>query len=173
MDINSVELPAFAIASLYPNSLVEIANENVEKEVAVEPQLPAQKAGWKYLGENRKQVAIIVEFPDFVYIQEDDLAFLTAMLGACKLSMADVALVNRSSYKEISYKELATALHPKVVFLFGVNPPALGLPVDFPQFQVQTFSNVTYLYSAPLSDVRNDGLLKSKLWVCLRRIFGI
>jgi hypothetical protein len=173
MDLNSVELPAFAIANLYPNSLVDIANEKMEKELPEEPQLPEQKEEWKYLGENRKQVAIIVEFPDFVYIQDDDLAFLTAMLGACKLSMADVALVNRSSHKEIGYKELATALHPNVVFLFGVNPPALGLPVDFPQFQVQTFSGVTYLYSAPLADVRNDDLLKSKLWVCLRRIFGI
>jgi hypothetical protein len=61
----------------------------------------------------------------------------------------------------------------KIIFLFGIDPVSFGLPVNFPQFQLQPFASATFLFSPPLDELRKDELLKSKLWVCLRRLFAI
>jgi len=61
----------------------------------------------------------------------------------------------------------------RIVFLFGLNPIDFGLPVGFPQFQVQTVAGCTFLYAPAIEESRTDKLLKSKLWVSLRSIFGI
>lgn len=173
MDLNSVDLPSHTIASLYSHSLVQLGEETTDTSIPVPIVSVSRSSELRILGENRQQVLIVVDYTDAVFIPDEELGFLTTMLGACKLSLADVAIFNRQSKVSADYGDLIAAFKPKVVFLFGIEPPAISLPVDFPQFQVQSFSNVTYLSSASLDQVRSDGLLKSKLWVCLRRIFNI
>ncbi|MBL7740465.1 MAG: hypothetical protein JNK14_14705 [Chitinophagaceae bacterium] len=127
----------------------------------------------KYLGENQKNILVLVNYPGTVYLPDEELNFLTNMLTACKLSLADVAVVNSSTDEGIGYKDAITHFKSRIIFLFGIAPLSFGLPVDFPHFQVQSFANVTFLYTPALEECRKDGVLKSKLWVCLRRIFGI
>jgi len=57
--------------------------------------------------------------------------------------------------------------------LFGTEPSTINLPVSFPHFQLQSFNNYTFLFTPPLHEIRNDQILKSKLWVCLRKIFNV
>lgn len=173
MDLNSVDLPSWTLASLYPQSLVELGDTAVEPTTQKLALSPEDKLMKKALGDNRRQILIIVDYNDVVYIPDDVLNFLTGMLTACKLSLADVSIYNRHANPDAGYAELISVFRSKTVLLFGITPPSIGLPLDFPQFQVQSFSGVTYLYSASLDEVKADGLLKSKLWVCLRRIFGV
>jgi hypothetical protein len=60
-----------------------------------------------------------------------------------------------------------------VVLLIDTEAASIGLPLDFPDFQVQPFNNITFLSSPSLSEIKSDPLQKSKLWVCLRRIFNV
>lgn len=168
MDINHIQLPATVIADLYRSSLVGT------NDVAPKTDTPVvNDRKQKYLGENQKNILIIVDYDNAVYMPDDELSFLTNMLTACKLSLADVAIVNRNTYKKIDYQEAITKFRSRIVFLFGIDPVSFGLPVDFPHFQVQSFAGTTFLFTPPLEERKKDELLKSKLWVCLRRIFGI
>jgi hypothetical protein len=174
MNLNSVQLPDFVVAELYKNSLVDLGI-NSPKIMPVAPQEETVDEGnkWKYLGENRKNILIVVDYSGSFYLPDEDLTFLTTMLSACQLSLADVAIVNRNNNAGINYREYLSQLAAKVVFLFGIEPAVFGLPVNFPHFQLQPFSQATFLYSPALDEIRQDNLLKSKLWVSLKRLFNI
>jgi len=45
--------------------------------------------------------------------------------------------------------------------------------MNFPHFQQQKFTGITFLFSPSLNELENDKLLKSKLWICLKQIFNI
>ncbi len=169
MSLNDIHLPLSAVADLYKSSLIE-TNENSVKTEAI---TVAADDNEKYLGENKKNILIIVDYTNAMYLPDEELSFLTSMLTACKLSLADTVIVNRDCNKQKGYKELLSKFKSRIVFLFGVDPVSFGLPVSFPHFQIQPFANATFLFTPALEDCNYDALLKSKLWVCLRRIFAI
>ena len=88
----------------------------------------------KYLGNNQQNILIIVKHNDCVHLPDHELQFLTGILAACKLSLADVAIVNLNNYPGITYKELNKQFNSKTVFLFGTRPASFGLPLNFPPF---------------------------------------
>ncbi len=179
MDLNHFELPAGLVASLYRRSLVDTGENTTATDIRIpatgtaETVLPLTGQKWVSLGNNQKNILIIVQHDPLIPLPDEDLQFLTDILSACKLGMDDVALINLSGYSAISYKEIIKHFKSRTVFLFGTEPSAFGLPMSFPHFQVQSFTGISFLYSPPLGDFSNDKVLKSKLWVCLKRIFGI
>ena len=182
MSLNDLKLSPSLLATLYPSSLInpeptDIVQQPppadpVIKDAEPEPiSLPETK--WKYLGNNQNNILIVVNYDNAVHLPDEELNFLTNMLTACKLSLGDVAIVNYYHYNERTYKDFLTEFQSKIVFLFGIEPVVFQLPVSFPPFQVQSVANCTFLYTPALDVQRKDALLKSKLWVSLRTIFGI
>ncbi|MDP4261858.1 MAG: hypothetical protein Q8941_04950 [Bacteroidota bacterium] len=174
MNLNHIHLPASVIANLYPHSLIEL-NENTPMREDIVLTKRSGKSGdeWKYLGENKKNILVVVNYHDAAYLPDEELSFLTNMLTACRLNLGDVAIVNRNNYSGSDYKDLLAQFSSKIVFLFGIDPVSFGMPVSFPHFQVQSFAKTTFLFTPATEEIKKDELLKSKLWVCLRRIFGI
>ena len=179
MDLNHIKLPAAVINELYKTALVEPALNTGVREAAISAEKPvitsdeATTPEWKSLGSNEKNILIVVSNSDAVYLPDNDLNFLTGVLGACKLSLADVAVVNRFHYPEAGYKELIAYFKSRVILLLGVEPAAMGLPINFPHYQLQAFQNNTFLFTPPLEEIEKDKLEKSKLWVSLKRLFNV
>ena len=175
MDLNQIKLPASVIADLYYSSLIVMDKVPVifQPEVVVNVEKDQPDIGWKWLGDNSKNILLIVHYTDVVHLPDHELSFLSGMLGACNLTLGDVAIVNLHNHPEKSYKELIVHFKSKIVFLFGVEPKAFHLPISFPHFQIQPFGNCSFLFSPALKELEYDKMLKSKLWVCLRRIFNI
>ncbi len=179
MDLNHIKLPAAVINELYKTALVEPALNTGVKEAAISVEKPvitwndAIAPEWKSLGSNEKNILIVVSNSDAVYLPDNDLNFLTGVLGACKLSLADVAVVNRFHYPEAGYKELIAYFKSRVILLLGVEPAAMGLPINFPHYQLQAFQNNTFLFTPPLEEIEKDKLEKSKLWISLKRLFNV
>lgn len=181
MSLNDLVLSAATLSRLYPTSLVVMDNTRVvHPPMPPEPVFKAKSTddrpaepSWKFLGSNEQNLLMLVNYPDAVHLPDTELTFLTNMLAACKRSLGDVAIVNRNNYLNTPYKEILSHFQSRIVFLFGLEPAGLGLPVSFPPFQVQSVAGITYLYTPPLEQIQGDALLKSKLWVCLRSIFGI
>jgi hypothetical protein len=179
MSLNNITLNPFLAASLYRSTLIENdSNEPIVKipsavpvETSTEKAGPATEKAWKYLGDNKKNILLVVTHPGITHLPDDDLGFVTAILSACKLDMGDVAIVNMNNYPGYGYKEFAKYFGSRNVLLFGISPAEFDLPVDFPEFQVQSVNNTTFLYSPPLEERNNDKLFKSKLWVCLQKMF--
>jgi hypothetical protein len=199
MSLSNINLPGFVIADLYRNSLIQpSATEGLPKAMpdegpsespphleeaggrlsepvtVAQPVKKEEPVVYKTLGNNKQQISVVVNCPGDVFVPEADLAFLTKMLGACKLNMADVAIVNYAT-TPIAIDKLKTQLQPKSLLLLGVEPGDIQLPISFPPFKEQPYAGTTYLFTPALSQLNQETeeakVLKRKLWDCLKRMF--
>ena len=172
MNLNTIKFNATDIALLFKNSLVEISTENPilpQTDISGDPIA----IGWKYLGENRKRSLIVVRYPGEVHLPDKQLSFLTKLLAACNLTIADVAIVNFQQYNSSDFDKIIDQFKPKVVLLFGIEPGEFGMPMIFPPFQVQRFKDAVFVSSPSLEVIEPDKTLKGNLWVCLKKIFNL
>ena len=172
MSLNSIKFEPTDIAFLFKNSLVEI---NAKQQVLPQTDIITEPitTGFKYLGENKKKTLVVVRNADAVHIPDKQLAFLTKLLTACNLNLADVAIFNFHDHKSSEFNEIINYFKPKVALLFDVEPGEFGLPMIFPQFQVQGYKDAMFVSSPSLDVIEPDKSLKGKLWVCLKKIFNL
>lgn len=178
MGLNKIALSTNLIEELYQSSLIEKPDRALKNKIVVpettNEQLVKQTAvELKSLGNNNSNILILVRSAEAVYLPDDELKFLTDILSACKLSLADIAIVNLANHSDATYKEITKLFSSKIVILFDIEPSSFGLPMSFPYYQIQPFANNSFLYSPSLKDLENDKVEKSKLWVCLKRLFNL
>ncbi len=166
MSLDNIELTATIIQSLYSKSLYDLKTDESGLDAI-------QAGGIGYLGSNQKKIALLVNAAEAIYLPDDELNFLLGILTACRLSMADIALVNVSKNAGLLYTDITEQLKAEKIFLFGLDAQALELPLQFPHYQVQQFNNQVYLSSASLADLQKDKAEKMKLWNCLKKIFSL
>lgn len=172
MSLNTITFNTSDIALLFKNSLVEVSSE---KQVLPRATVNAEPtaSGWKFLGENKKKTLIVVNYDDAAHIPDKQLSFLTKLLAACKLNLADVAILNFQNYNSSDFTRILDHFKPKVVLLFDTEPGKFGMPMLFPQFQVQGYKDAVFVSSPSLEIIEPDKTLKGKLWVCLKKIFNL
>ncbi|MBI1344545.1 MAG: hypothetical protein GC171_16615 [Terrimonas sp.] len=166
MNINNITLSEQLLSELYPTLVADVAEQ--QANLTIQPKNQAKK----YLGKNAKHILILSKFQDAVHLPDTMLEFLSNILLACKLTLADVAIANLSDSDQDA-SLLLKETDPSVVLLFGIEPDELGLPLRFPQFQVQKFNKVTYLSAGHLELIKENKELKSRLWNCLKNIFNL
>ncbi|MDQ6814335.1 MAG: hypothetical protein M3040_11400 [Bacteroidota bacterium] len=178
-----IQLPDFLIAELYKASLVDLETFSAKPVISPLQEEDANLLGSsisgekiKYLGKNGKGIIAIVHQREAVFLKEEDLTFLTNILKACQLSLADIAIIN-SAGQAIGYEEIKEQFTTSTILLFDVEPSAIKLPFLIPPFQVQKFDDRTFLVAPPLGAInkptREGKLLKTKLWVSLQKVFNI
>ena len=172
MSLNSIKFEPTDIAFLFKNSLVEI---NAKQQVLPQTDIITEPIStwFKYLGENKKKTLVVVRNAEAVHIPDKQLSFLTKLLAACNLNLADVAIFNFKDHNSSEFNEILNFFNPKVVLLFDVDPGVFGLPMIFPQFQVQGYKDAVFVSSPSLEVIEPDKSLKGKLWVCLKKIFNL
>lgn len=187
MSLNNIELNQRQLAELYKRSLVIVGNTIMEpgieppsdkrvpeaKNVPNDEAIVANSTNWKFLGENKRNILLLVRYPEATHLPDEELNFLTSILSACKLSLAEVAILNIAKAPATSYKDIFDHFKSRTIVLLGITPIDFGMPVNFPEFQVQGFNNCTFLCAPGLEKLMADKVLKSKLWVCLRKMFDV
>jgi hypothetical protein len=142
----------------------------------VDPPTPEIGQTYKMLGNNRRHIAVLVQSPGTPFLPDNQLAFLTKILEACRMTLADVAIVNNAT-TPVLITALRQQLQPKVVLLFGVDPTTIRLPINFPHFKQLNYDDCMYLSSPALDhlvpNTEDSKLLKSKLWVSLKTLFNV
>ena len=143
------------------------------------PAAASSPAPYKFLGNNRRNITLLVHSPGSGFMPDNQLTFLTKILEACRMTLADVAIVNNAA-APVTITALRQQLQPKIVLLFGVEPTAIRMPINFPIFKQLSYDDCTYLSSPALDqlvpdtgDDRDSKLLKSKLWVSLKTLFDV
>ena len=164
MGLNDIQLNADLLQTLYRNTLVDMNISETDNIAAKTVQLP-------YLGNNQSNICIITNEEKAPLINDDDLEFLTNILIACKLSMADIVLLNLNSKPGPHYADICKEFSPKIILLFGLNPTRAGIPMEFPEYKLQNYNEQVFLIAPLLSTLKNNKGEKAKLWACLQTLF--
>jgi len=188
MSINNIALSDLLVTELYGNTaLVPSSTPPVAANPApvpsqptpaaiAAPAAPAEPQGYKFLGKNNRRITIIVDTPGAAFLSDPQLEFLTKILEACRMNIGDVAIVNHHAVP-VAIAALRQQLQPQNILLFGIEPTAIRLPINFPEFKIQPYDQCTYLSAPPLqqlvANTPDAKLLKSKLWVCLKTLFDV
>ena len=170
MSLNNIQLKPHLIADLYRDTLIE------SDTTPLVPAVTTTVSGSglpKFLGNNEKKIVIAVSNSMLPFLPDNELAFLSNILSACKLSLADVAIINLHDKDEAACPDLLDLLQAQSVLLFGIEPLTIGLPMNFPPFQLQPFNKRIYLQAPAFSELEKDKGLKMRLWNCLKTLFHL
>ena len=163
MSLDNIQLSGQTCSILFSHNLIEDSASNATST-------SQKKIEINSLGENEKKLLFLVNVPDHKFLPDNEMELLTNLIHACKLSMADLALVN-FSVNRYHYSQFISQFHPKKVLAFGVTTAELGLPFEIPHFQIQTFQDQVYLFCPPLKDFLNNVAIKKELWKSLQKLF--
>jgi hypothetical protein len=181
----NIQLPDFVLAGLYKDSIVltedkfvqpkKIQGQITNKKIKDDPEEKPFIKNW-FLGDNKKNITILLKDTLSVHINEEWLGTLARLLAACKLNIGDTAIVNHLQQTK-TFNELKELLQPQFVFMFDVTTQDIQLPFTFPNYQVQNYSNCTFMM-APAVTLTNDNselikIEKRKLWEKLKLIFNV
>lgn len=114
---------------------------------------------------------VVVSFSEGNALPPQQLDFLNNIMKACKLEKADFAIIANHQHGLPDYKAIFSQFKQKQLILFGIDPSAIGLPINFPHFQVQSFQQVRYLAAPKLEVIEAEKALKIQLWQCLKQLF--
>jgi hypothetical protein len=162
------------IASLYENISLFTSPEKPAGTIAPEIISSSAIKTLSYLGANKQGIIVLVNYPDYAYLPDEQLNFLVTILQACKLTLEDVAIIN--CYKEpVTLVSLKENMLCNRLLLFGVDTSPLLLP-SVAHFCVEKVNDCAMLSAPPLemlnSHTESGKLLKSKLWLCLKQLFA-
>ncbi len=179
------KLPDFILADLYKSSIVlveeDIIQNNVKNPLSEGNKIETSKneiipdspiKNW-YLGDNKKNIVILVKDTRKEFLNDASLKLLTGILSACQLQIADVSIINISK-TPMSYKQIGEKLNPRYLLFFGINPEEIQLQFSLSLYHLYKENNCSFLLSADLNSMlgnTNEARVeKSKLWLCLKEI---
>jgi hypothetical protein len=163
MSLDTIRLSKKERQILFSKNLIEVRQEEGLNGVSAQINI-------KSLGENQQRILFLVKNSQNSFLPDEEMDLLSNMLLACKLSMADIALVNTFN-SSLNYQILNKHFQPGKVLLFGINTSELNLPFEIPHFQIQQFHAQLYTTSPPLKEYLNNKTLKKDLWSCLQKLF--
>ncbi len=176
MSLNDIILSPVTISALYKKSLVDTGAQALKKQETVTPKSGESTATPfipAYLGNNLRQVAILVQYEDEVYLPEEQLQFLTSILKACQLNIADIAIINAARHPA-GPDTLKENLGTRQLIVFGVFK---GITDGMEAFTIAERNGISLLVAPELEKLNQqtaDGkLLKGKLWLCLKQLFNV
>ena len=166
MSLDNIQLSPFLIQELYKNSLIDTDYGQLSTE-SLKTDMPL------FLGKNEKNILVIVQEENVLYLPDESLNFLIGILNACKLSLSDIALLNFAKNQDLNYKTVQEKFRPGIILFFGVEPASLEFPLQFPHYQLQSYNKQTYLSAPALNLLAADVSEKKQLWTCLQKLFSI
>ena len=176
MDLPAANLDTQATTIAAPSARMHVQIES-DKDNNNTTNEPIKELGQiKYLGEHLKQVTIIVKDELAVYLNENDLTLLSSILSACKLTLADIALINVAQQK-LSLHEILNVLPSKLVMIFDVSSTTLKIKLPTTLYKSIQLGDTYLLFSNSLSLMQGGDqsakLEKGKLWAILKSLFQL
>lgn len=179
----NIRLPDLVIAALYKDSLVITKEKNttaapqwqVSNKTAIQEEEPSPENKKWFLGDNKKNILLLIKDGSAVFINDEWLGTLTKLLTACRLNLGDVAIINYSQH-HVSFNELQQ-LQPRHVFMFDVSTQEIRLPFIIPHYQIQQYAGSTFMTAPAITLSTEQTTLikteKKKLWEKLKTIFSV
>lgn len=96
---------------------------------------------------------------------ETDAAQMKKMLEACQLKPEQYNVVQIKDSDKISWKQLNRSFNPTIVFLIGVMPATLGVPVLFKLNEPNNFNEKIWVPTISISELDKFAEVKKQLWL--------
>jgi hypothetical protein len=164
MSLDNIQLPAIVIQDLFKKTLIDSKIEQKKSISSIEEKI-------SFLGKNEKQVIILVNDANSLFLADEELNFLIGILNACKLTLNDVAIINFAKNPLLTYELIQQYLNAHKVFAFDVLMKDIGLPLQFPAYQIQLYNEVVYMHAPSLQFLKTNKEEKGLLWLSLKKIF--
>lgn len=169
-ELNNIRLSDTMMVGLYGKSLVqENGNPPAVRHSVQDPKPPYSKGEGqspeiekeiRFLGNNARHITIFVHNTEHIFLPEDQLSFLTKILGACKLNIGDVAIVNTANYHDA--EEIINSLHPAKIISFATGINTENIPC------IIAPSIKELIIETPEAKT-----MKAKLWNELKQMFSV
>ncbi|MEN9700925.1 MAG: hypothetical protein RIR55_228 [Bacteroidota bacterium] len=130
----------------------------------------------KYLGDHLKKIIVLVNDNNAVHLNETDLGLLSSILNACKLTLADIALINIAQ-QPLALHEMLITLPSQFVISFDINSAQIKIKLPTTLYKPIVLGDTQILFSNSLQSMQgtdqNAKLEKSKLWNALKLLFKL
>ena len=163
MSLDTIQLSKNTLQILFPKSLVEVAPAGRSVDSGIQNKIES-------LGGNKKNILIRASDSHNKFLPDEQMDLLSNLITACKLTMADIALVNYYNCS-FNYIQLLEHFQSKKILMFGIETSALQLPFTIPHFQIQPFQEQLFITAPPFGQFSNNKDLKKELWTCLQKLF--
>lgn len=164
MSINEIKLAPSQLPDWYGHQLV--STESTENTAT-------QKTRPTLLGDYNKRILIVVNAPNHAFLADEELALLTGILTACKLSMADIGILNLSPDLEWSAADLADTLKPSAWWLFGTEQRILGSGATTQVGLTTSLQGAPVFVAPSLNQLAERPEAKRSLWSALKTHYGV
>ena len=168
MSINNIILNPLLMEQLFHKSIyLEKTSSTKESHEEI------METEFKYAGKNQKNILIVTAYADVPTISDDDLLFLTQLLKACQLTLADVAILNFEKFDARYFQSIVAYFKSKNILLFGTSTADFGFPFEIPNYKLQHHNNINVISSNTLMAIKEDKTQKALLWVGLKQMFNL
>ena len=164
MSLNNIKLDFTLAAAWYVDVLIA---DGTAQQVLASPSEPMP-----LLGNFERKILILVRDQDHAFLGDDDLSLLTGILSACKMSLADVGILNVHTSPNLTADLIQSAIAPSAWWLFGIDSPSIGLPPMSDTAQTYSYQNNPLFWAPDLRQLANDPLAKRTLWGLLKKQYG-
>lgn len=166
-------LPDFVLQELYKNVLVETTETKEPQSLSsIENQPDTHATPASYLGDFNQKVVIYTHSENDLHIAEKDLSFLTKILAACQLNLADVAIINLFRFHNNPIQQIRDMGAEKAI-LFYPDTIAWDLDSATRLYHPMFIHNFQFVLAHELKDIQNQTALKTQLWGSLKILFEL
>ncbi len=171
MPVNEVPEESKAETVVLPKAATKDYEEQAEDLPLVqEPNVELKpKFDFKYLGNNKKNILILVNDSANEVSTEQGRELLRKLVYAIALTGKDFALVNYANYSTATYADFSDFFACKLVLAFGVKPMQLGL-AEQPLHQLNEIGETKLVFTTNLHDLESDPASKKVLWASLQKL---
>ncbi|MEO7961845.1 MAG: hypothetical protein ABIR19_09865 [Ginsengibacter sp.] len=166
MSLDTLQLPALLHCAIFSQKLVYPDNGDL-------PELLSKKPVIDFLGGNQKKITILFDSTEQKFLSDSDLSFLTLLLSACGLTLADVAVTNIRQDIRLNYYLMLEELQCRNLIGFGITPDNIDLPFTIPFYQLQAYEKTKYIFCPSVQELQASSIDKKKLWSALQKMFNI
>lgn len=139
---------------LLKNEFILEGQDTHEKKKAIHYYQPKQK------------VVILVN-----QLNPTDSELLGKILGAVKLDLQLVDVIELDKNKEVNLSQILTQKSVNQLVTFGINLSNVSLDVKLTPYQILQNQGIKFIYSDSLTSIQNDIPKKKALWVALKEMF--
>ncbi len=161
--------PVVATPAITPSVKTELPAASTEAATPPPPIVEVPPVNFKYLGNYKKSLLIIVHYTEVEFIAEKHLIALENILTRLGFSLDDAAILNRGNFADAGYNRLTEFFKPQKMLLLGKNALPDGIEA-LTLNKIKALNNCNTLFSFSFDDMMDNTEYKKAFWEQMKQL---